>query len=284
VRGRTPGSLSPGGGEGQGEGVSSSGRAGHVRIEDLGFTYVTPKGESVIALAQVDLEVSAGEFVCLLGPSGCGKSTLLFILAGLLQPTRGKVFLDRTALHELGDLYERISVVFQEYALFPWLSVRANIEFPMKIRGWPAARRATQVARFVEMVHLTSWADKKPSQLSGGMKQRVGIARALALDPELLLMDEPFGALDAQTRSVMQEELLAIWSREEKTVVFVTHSIPEAIYLADRVVVMTSHPGRVKAVIPVPEPRPRDVTSAGFNRIQREVLDLLRPEIQKAGV
>ncbi len=257
---------------------------GSLRIEDLGFTYLTPKGGAIVAIEQLDLEVGAGEFVCLLGPSGCGKSTLLSILAGLLQPTRGKLFLDRVALHELEDLYERISVVFQEYALFPWLSVRGNIEFPMKIRGWPPGRRAAQVERFVEIVHLGSWADKKPSELSGGMKQRVGIARALALDPELLLMDEPFGALDAQTRSVMQEELLAIWEREEKTVLFVTHSISEAIYLADRVVVMTSHPGRVKAVIPVPEPRPRDVTSPGFNRIQREVLDLLRPEIQKTRV
>jgi NitT/TauT family transport system ATP-binding protein len=154
----------------------------------------------------------------------------------------------------------------------------------MKIRGWAAARRSAQVERFIELVNLGGWADKKPSELSGGMKQRVGIARALALDPELLLMDEPFGSLDAQTRSVMQEELLAIWQREAKTVLFVTHSIPEAIYLADRVVVMTSHPGRVKAVIPVSERRPRDVTSPGFNRIQREVLDLLRPEIQKTGV
>ncbi len=257
---------------------------GSLRIEDLGFTYVTPRGEGVVALGQIDLEVNAGEFVCLLGPSGCGKSTLLSIVAGLLRPTRGKVFLDRTALHELDDLYGRISVVFQEYALFPWLNVRSNIEFPMKIRGWAAARRSAQVERFIELVNLGAWADKKPSELSGGMKQRVGIARALALDPELLLMDEPFGSLDAQTRSVMQEELLAIWQREAKTVLFVTHSIPEAIYLADRVVVMTSHPGRVKAVIPVPERRPRDVTSPGFNRIQREVLDLLRPEIQKTGV
>lgn len=153
----------------------------------------------------------------------------------------------------------------------------------MRVRGWPAERRRVQVEKFMEMVHLGPWAGKKPSQLSGGMKQRVGIARALALGPELLLMDEPFGALDAQTRSVMQEELLNIWRREAKTVLFVTHSIPEAIYLADRIVVMTSHPGRVKAVIEVNEPRPRDVTSAGFNRVQREIMELLRPEIRRAG-
>ncbi len=166
---------------------------------------------------------------------------------------------------------------------FPWLNVRDNIEFPMRVRGWPAERRRVQVEKFMELVHLGPWAGKKPSQLSGGMKPRVGIARALALDPELLLMDEPFGALDAQTRSVMQEELLNIWRREAKTVLFVTHSIPEAIFLAERIVVMTSHPGRVKAVIDVAEPRPRDVTSAEFNRVQRNVMELLRPEIRRAG-
>jgi len=255
---------------------------GSLRIDDLGFTYVAPQGEPVVALERIDLDVEAGEFVCLLGPSGCGKSTLLFVIAGLLQPTRGKVFLDETPLGAVHDLYERISVVFQEYALFPWLNVRDNIEFPMKIRGWEPARRRAQVERFVDLVNLGRWVDKKPSQLSGGMKQRVGIARALALDPELLLMDEPFAALDAQTRSLMQEELLRIWQREAKTVLFVTHSIPEAIYLADRIVVMTSHPGRVKTHIEVKEPRPRDVTSAEFNRVQREVLGLLRPEIDKA--
>jgi len=255
---------------------------GSLRIDDLGFTYASAQGEPVVALERVDLDVEAGEFVCLLGPSGCGKTTLLFIVAGLLEPTRGKVFLDHTPLREVGDLYERIGVVFQEYALFLWLDVRQNIEFPMKIRGWAPARRRAQVERFVDLVNLGRWARKKPSQLSGGMKQRVGIARALALDPELLLMDEPFAALDAQTRSLMQEELLRIWQREAKTVLFVTHSIPEAIYLADRIVVMTSHPGRVKAVIDVEEARPRDVTSAEFNRVQREVLALLRPEIDKA--
>jgi len=263
--------------------MGASSTKGCLRIEDLGFTYVSPNGEAVVAIEQLDLEVDAGEFVCLLGPSGCGKSTLLSIVAGLLRPTRGKVFLNRILLEEVGDLYGRISVVFQEYALFPWLSVRDNIEFPMRIRGWPAERRRTQVEKFMGMVNLGPWETKKPSQLSGGMKQRVGIARALALDPELLLMDEPFGALDAQTRFLMQEELLNIWQREVKTVLFVTHSITEAIYLADRIVVMTSHPGRVKAVIDVPEPRPRDVTGAGFNRVQREVMELLRPEMRRAG-
>jgi NitT/TauT family transport system ATP-binding protein len=263
--------------------VASAAPTGSLRIEDLGFTYVSPNGEAVVAVEQVDLDVEAGEFVCLLGPSGCGKSTLLFIVAGLLRPTRGKVFLDRTPLPEVGDLYGRISVIFQEYALFPWLSVRDNIEFPLRIRGWSGERRRIQVEKFMEMVNLGPWAAKKPSQLSGGMKQRVGIARALALDPELLLMDEPFAALDAQTRSLMQEELLNIWQREAKTVLFVTHSIPEAVYLADRIVVMTSHPGRVKAVVEVKDPRPRDVTSAAFNRVQREVMELLRPEIRRAG-
>jgi NitT/TauT family transport system ATP-binding protein len=256
-------------------------RRGAVRLEQLGFTYVSPQGERVRAVEAIDLEVEAGEFVCLLGPSGCGKSTLLFVVAGLLAPTDGKVVLDDTPLGEVADLYERISVVFQEYALFPWLSVRDNIEFPLRVRGWNVARRRAQVDKFVEMVNLGRWASKKPSQLSGGMKQRVGLARALALEPELLLMDEPFAALDAQTRSLLQEELLALWERAPKTVLFVTHSIPEAVYLADRIVVMTSHPGRVKSVIAVKEPRPRDVTSPEFNHVQRAVLDLLRPEIGK---
>jgi NitT/TauT family transport system ATP-binding protein len=254
---------------------------GALAIEDLGFTYVSPKGGTVVAIESVSLDVEAAEFVCLLGPSGCGKSTLLFVVAGLLTPTRGKVRLDHTPLPEVADLYERISVVFQEYALFPWLSVRDNIEFPMRVRKWPAEQRRRQVDKFIDLVNLGAWADKKPSELSGGMKQRVGIARALALEPELLLMDEPFGALDAQTRSLLQEELLAIWQREAKTVLFVTHSIPEAIFLADRIVVMTSHPGRVKATIGVDQPRPRDVTSTEFNRVQREVMDLLRPELRK---
>jgi len=253
---------------------------GTLAIEDLGLTYVSPRGETVVAIERVSLDVQAGEFVCLLGPSGCGKSTLLFVVAGLLTPTRGEVRLDHTPLPEVADLYERISVVFQEYALFPWLSVRDNIEFPMSIRKWPTERRRRQVGKFIDLVNLGAWADKKPAELSGGMKQRVGIARALALEPEVLLMDEPFAALDAQTRSLLQEELLAIWQREAKTVLFVTHSIPEAIFLADRIVVMTSHPGRVKAIIDVEQPRPRDVTSAQFNRVQREVMDLLRPELR----
>jgi NitT/TauT family transport system ATP-binding protein len=254
---------------------------GALRLEDLGFAYVSPHGESVPAVSSVDLEVEAGEFVCLLGPSGCGKSTLLFMVAGLLAPTRGRIVLDGTPLAAVRDLYERIAVVFQEYALFPWLSVRENIEFPLKVRGWEPARRRRQVQKFVEMVNLGRWADKRPWQLSGGMKQRVGIARALAVEPELLLMDEPFAALDAQTRSLLQEELLALWQRAPKTVLFVTHSIPEALYLADRIVVMTSHPGRVKAVIEMKERRPRDVTGVEFNRVQRAVMDLLRPEVRE---
>src|SRR6266542_3607436 len=262
--------------------MARQGARGSLRIEDMGFTYVSPRGEAVVAIERVDLDVEAGKFVCLLGPSGCGKTTLLLIVAGLLRPSRGKVFLDRTPLAEVDGLYRRIGVVFQEHALFPWLTVRDNIEFPLRIQGWAPDRRRAQVDKFVELVNLGSWAEKKPSQLSGGMKQRVGIARALSLDPELLLSDEPFGALDAQTRSLMQEELLRIWEHETKTVLFVTHSIPEAIYLADRIVVMTSHPGRVTAVIEVTQPRPRDVTSAEFNRVQRQVLDLLGPEIRKA--
>jgi NitT/TauT family transport system ATP-binding protein len=253
---------------------------GTLELRDLAVVYPTPSGDGVVAVDGVDLDVAAGEFVCLLGPSGCGKSTILSVVARLLQPARGRVVLDGLDLAAVPDLYRRISVVFQEHALFPWLSVRDNIEFPMRVRRWPADRRRSRVEAFLDLVRLRAAERRRPGELSGGMKQRVGIARALALDPELLLMDEPFGALDAQTRSLMQEELLRIWQATGKTVLFVTHSIPEAVYLADRVVVLTSGPARVKAVVPVAERRPRDVTSVEFNRVQREVLDLLRPEIQ----
>ena len=238
-------------------------------------------GRSMPALAEVDLDVAEREFVCLLGPSGCGKSTLLNIVAGFLAPSSGTVRVDGRPVN--GPAPER-GVVFQEYALFPWLSVTGNVEFGPTLRGRPAAERRQTVARYLDLVGLRAHAEKYPVQLSGGMKQRVAIARALANDPAIILMDEPFGALDAQTREVMQEELLKIWLAERKTIVFVTHSISESLYLADEIVVMTARPGRIKEIVRVDLPRPRERGSPEFLAIARTVERLVKEEVLKAGL
>jgi len=235
-------------------------------------------GRSMPALLDVSLEVHAGELLCLLGPSGCGKSTLLNIVAGFLPPTRGRVLVSGAPVTGPGP--ER-GVVFQEYVLFPWLTVAQNVEFGPRLMGTPAARCREIAARYLEMVGLTAHASKFPAQLSGGMKQRVAIARALANDPAIVLMDEPFGALDAQTREVMQEELSRIQRVEHKTIVFVTHSIREAVYLADRVVVMTSPPGRVKEVFTIKLPEPRDRFAPEFTQYEREITRLVKEEVVK---
>jgi NitT/TauT family transport system ATP-binding protein len=230
------------------------------------------------ALAEVDLDVAEREFVCLLGPSGCGKSTLLNIVAGFLSPTTGTVLVDGRPV--TGPAPER-GVVFQEYALFPWLTVTGNVEFGPAMRGRPAAERRESVARYLDLVGLRAHADKFPVQLSGGMKQRVAIARALANDPAIILMDEPFGALDAQTREVLQDELSRIQRVEHKTILFVTHSIREAVYLADRVVVMTSVPGRVKQVFAIKLPDVRDRFAPEFTHYEAEITGVLKEEVAK---
>ena len=235
-------------------------------------------GRSMPALSDVSIEIHAGELLCLLGPSGCGKSTLLNILAGFLPPTRGRVLVGGTPVTGPGP--ER-GVVFQEYVLFPWLTVAQNVTFGPRLMGTPAAGCREIAARYLEMVGLTAHASKFPAQLSGGMKQRVAIARALANDPAIVLMDEPFGALDAQTREVMQEELSRIQRVEHKTIVFVTHSIREAVYLADRIVVMTSPPGRVKEVFTITLPEPRDRFAPEFTRYEREITRLVKEEVMK---
>jgi len=247
-------------------------------VENLNKKYVS-HGSVTSALLDINLRIEEGEFVCLLGPSGCGKSTLLKIIAGLIPATSGRITINGQPVSGPGP--ER-AVVFQDYALFPWMTVRDNVEFGLEARRLPAAERREVSSRLLKVVGLSDFAERFPHQLSGGMKQRVSIARALAVDPSLLLMDEPFGALDAQTRHLLQDELLRIWREYRKTVVFVTHSIEEAIYLSDRIVVMTARPGRVKQIVVVSEARPRDMASADMNQRQREVRAVLNEEIARA--
>ena len=225
-------------------------------------------GQKIEALRGADLVVKKGEFVCLIGASGCGKSTLLRIIAGFEKPTSGQALMwDKPVTGPAPDR----GMVFQDYGLFPWLTVRQNIGFGPSSRGLPKAEVRDTVERFVTMVGLTRFADAYPHQLSGGMKQRVAIARVLANDAEMVLMDEPFGALDAMTRERLQDELLDIWQRTKLTVLFVTHSIEEAIFLADRVVVMEPGPGRIASEHRIDLPRPRDVASPEFNEVRREM-------------
>ncbi|MFQ5612565.1 MAG: ABC transporter ATP-binding protein [Anaerolineae bacterium] len=233
------------------------------------------------ALTEVDLTVEEGEFVSLIGPSGCGKSTLLRILANLYEATSGEVAIRAAAANNRPVN----AVVFQEYAVFPWRTAIENVAFGLEMRGVARQERLEIANKYLAKVGLARFAHHYVHQLSGGMKQRVAIARALATDPEILLMDEPFGALDAQTRIIMQEELLRIWEEERKTVVYVTHSIDEAVILGDRVVLMTAHPGRIKAVYPIDLPRPRELkirTTPEFNQIVQTIWIDLVEEVNKA--
>ncbi|MGC2998058.1 ABC transporter ATP-binding protein [Streptomyces sp. G35A] len=200
------------------------------------------------ALDGIDLEIAAGEFIVLVGPSGCGKSTLLDLLGGLDRPTGGRILLDGEPV--TGPGLDR-GIVFQQYALLPWRTAQGNVEFGLEATGVPRRQRAARAREFLDLVDLTGFEDRHPHELSGGMRQRVAIARSLAYDPDVLLMDEPFAALDAQTRESLQDELLRIWQRTGKTVVFITHGIDEAVYLGQRVAVMTSRPGRIKQIVPV---------------------------------
>lgn len=228
-------------------------RMGAIDINGVGVTF-TARGELVEAVSTVDMHVKPGEFVSIIGPSGCGKSTLLNIIAGFVKPTSGKALFDGAPIRGPGS--DR-GVVFQQYSLFPWLTVRKNVEFGLKMKGTPASQRETQARTLLGLAGLLAFENHYPEQLSGGMKQRVGIVRALATSPQVLLMDEPFGALDAQTRTVMQEILTNMWQQFRISVLFVTHDIEESIFLSDRIYVMTARPGRIKAEIVVPLPRPR---------------------------
>jgi NitT/TauT family transport system ATP-binding protein len=229
------------------------------------------------ALEGIDLEVEAGEFLCIVGPSGCGKTTLLQILAGLEPASSGTMTLNGRAIRGPGA--ER-GMVFQAYALFPWRTVLENIAFGLEIKGLSRRERHDISWRYARMVGLTGFEHAYPNELSGGMKQRVGIARAIANGPEVLLMDEPLGSLDAQTRELMQREVLDIWRATRSTIVFVTHSVQEAVFLADRIVVMTARPGRIKATFRVALPHPRDVTTPEFGQLMRPVYAALKEEVK----
>jgi NitT/TauT family transport system ATP-binding protein len=250
-------------------------------VEGVSKVYVARGQAALTALSEVDVAVGSQEFVAVLGPSGCGKSTLLNIMAGLLAPTAGAVYFEGA----LGAGQPATAMVFQEFALFPWRTVLTNVEFGLEELGVPAGERRRRARGYLDLTGLAGFEGKYPHQLSGGMRQRVGIARALAVDPAVLLMDEPFSALDAQTRQLMQEELLAIWERTRKTIVYVTHNIHEAVYMADRVVVLSRRPGRVLAEVPIELGRPRGEAMMGepaFVRAVDLIWGLIKAQAQEA--
>ncbi len=236
------------------------------------------KGQQIQALHDINFTVDEGEFICVIGPSGCGKSTLISLVAGLEFPDSGQVFVDNKIVE--GPSKDRL-VVFQEAALFPWLTVLNNVEFGLKIAGVPEKERREQALEVIKMVHLSRFVNAHPHQLSGGMKQRAAIARALVMDPKILLMDEPFAALDAQTRQMLQEELQDIWQKTKKTVLFVTHNVREATFLSDRVFEITARPGTIKKEYQVPLPRPRREQDPHLLTIQTKIMSSLKDEIEK---
>ncbi|WP_205746742.1 ABC transporter ATP-binding protein [Duganella callida] len=249
----------------------------HIVVSHASKVFQTAERE-VVALKDINLEIPQGQLVCLLGPSGCGKSTLLNAIAGFALPSSGSITADGKTVSAPGP--ER-GMVFQEYALFPWMTVAENIAFGLQIKRQGKAQIAATVERLLAMLSLQDFRNRYPKDLSGGMRQRVAIARVLALDSPIMLMDEPFGALDALTRRNLQDELLRIWAELKKTIIFVTHSIEEAIYLADRIVVMTYRPGTVKRDMLVELPRLRDPAAAEFNALKRELGQLVMEEQQR---
>ena len=250
-----------------------------IQAKDVSLTFRPKNREPVTALRELSLDVGKGEFLSVVGPSGCGKSTFLNILLGLIAPDTGVMQLNGTRITGPGQ--DR-AMVFQEFGLLPWRTVIGNVELGLELKGIEVAVRRPRAQELIEMAGLAGFESHYPHELSGGMKQRVGLARALATDPEVLLMDEPFAALDAQTRDLMQAELLQVWERTKKTVIFVTHSIEEAAYLSDRVVVMSARPGRTKQIIQVRLPRPRDYEmrlTSEFNDLKSRIWDVLKDEL-----
>lgn len=250
---------------------------GEIELKNLSMSFGQGASQ-VVAVNGVNLTVAPGEFVSIIGPSGCGKSTLLNVVAGFTPPTEGQALLDGVPITGPGP--ER-GVVFQQYSLFPWMSVRKNVEFGLKMQGVAANKRETTARTLLGLAGLLAFENHYPDQLSGGMKQRVGIVRALATSPQVMLMDEPFGALDAQTRVVMQQILTNMWQKFRLSVLFITHDIEEAIFLSDRVFVMTARPGRIKAELPIPLPRPRTaemMSSVEFIQILHKLRNLIREE------
>jgi ABC-type nitrate/sulfonate/bicarbonate transport system ATPase subunit len=257
-----------------------AGRSGKpIAIRDVTKVFTTEAGERVEALTPISLEVAPGEFVSLVGPSGCGKSTLLNILAGFLSASSGEILIDDAAIR--GPDIDR-GMVFQSYALFPWLNVLGNVEFGLERKGVPRRERREIALSYLSSVGLQDFSSKQVHELSGGMKQRVAIARAFATDPSTILMDEPFGALDALTRRALQKQLLDVWLKHRKTIVFVTHSVPEAIALSDRVVVMTARPGAIKSIVRIDLPQPREPASDRFREFEQMIFGDLDTELAKS--
>jgi NitT/TauT family transport system ATP-binding protein len=251
----------------------------YIQGRNVNLTFRPPNRRPVRALQNFDIDIHEGEFLSIVGPSGCGKSTFLNVLLGLIRPDSGNITIHGKAVTGPGT--DR-AMVFQEFGLLPWRTVRNNIELGLELKGMPSEARHVISQRLIEMVGLTGFETHYPHELSGGMKQRVGLARALATDPDVLLMDEPFAALDAQTRDLMQVELLRIWQEARKTVLFVTHQIEEAIYLSDRVMVMTRRPGQAKKIFAINLKRPRDYemrVTREFNDLKLEIWHALKDEI-----
>ncbi len=250
-----------------------------IQARNVSLTFRPKNREPVVALNALSLDVEKGEFVSVVGPSGCGKSTFLNILLGLIKPDTGLMQLNGRAISGPGQ--DR-AMVFQEFGLLPWRTVLGNVELGLELKGVEVSARRSRAMELIHMAGLAGFANHYPHELSGGMKQRVGLARALATDPDVLLMDEPFAALDAQTRDLMQAELLQVWERTKKTVIFVTHSIEEAAYLSDRVAVMSARPGRIKHIIKVDLARPRDYEmrlTSKFNDLKSRIWDILKEEL-----
>lgn len=247
-----------------------------IKISDISKVFVTEQGQSIQALEPISLRVKENDFICLVGPSGCGKSTLLRIVAGLEQASSGHVLYRGSKVLRPN---KRLGMVFQEYSLLPWRTVLDNVGLGLEFARKPAKYCQEVAFKYLELVGLDKFSGSYPYELSGGMRQRVAIARALANDPEVLLMDEPFGALDAHTRIILQKELLKIWEANRKTIIFVTHSVDEAIYLADRIVVMTAGPGRIKELIDIGMPRPRDRANPAYGKLSARILDMLEAEV-----
>jgi len=253
-----------------------------LEVRGVSKAFVGRAGETTLALADVDLDVQRGTFVSLVGPSGCGKSTLLRILGGLEQPSTGEV---RSAARQTTSGLPAVAFVFQDYGLFPWLNVVENVAFGLRMAGVGKRERHQRARAWLDRLGLASFERSYPEQLSGGMRQRLSLARAFVTDPEVLLMDEPMAALDAQTRLLLQEDLVRLWEETKKTVVLVTHSLDEAVLLGDRVVAMTARPGRVKLDLPVELPRPRDagtVTGTAFSHLKATLWTALRDEVRRS--
>ncbi len=251
--------------------------AGDIRLDQVTKEYLSQKG-SLLAIDNVSFDVTDNEFLCIVGPSGCGKSTLLRMIAGLDSVSHGRILIDGKPV---AGASPKVGFVFQEYTLFPWRTVQKNVEFGLELKKLPAPERRKIADKYIDMVGLSNFRDSYPHQLSGGMKQRTAIARTLAVGPEILLMDEPFGALDAQTRNILQAQLLEIWQKEKIKIIFVTHSVDEAVFLADKVAIMTARPGRIKEIADIRIPRPRVRTDPEVNQVRDAILKSLFAEVKK---